>query len=116
MAIDSETEFTQELEVFGHEVEEAIRCFYAEQTIHNVAREDASVHRALHRNAAFWNLAARRSRSTPSSCSDGFSTGTEAAHGRIWPGNPCPNLLRLRFCFSRPIHPAVRRRTNTPLI
>ena len=38
--IGVETEFERELEVFGHEVEEAIQCFYAEQTIHNVARED----------------------------------------------------------------------------
>jgi AbiU2 len=57
--IGPETEFERELEVFGHEVEEAIQCFYAEQTIHNVAREDQNVHRALNRNAAFWNLASR---------------------------------------------------------
>jgi hypothetical protein len=59
MGIDPEAEFTQELEVFGHEVEEAIQCFYAEQTIHNVARENESVYHALNRNAAFWNLACR---------------------------------------------------------
>jgi hypothetical protein len=59
MAIDSEAEFRRELEVFGNEVEEAIQCFYAEQTIHNVAREDQNVHRALNRNAPFWNLASR---------------------------------------------------------
>jgi AbiU2 len=59
MAIDPEAEFKQELEVFGNEVEEAIQSFYAEQTIHNVAREDQNVHRALNRNAAFWNLASR---------------------------------------------------------
>ncbi|MGB9471445.1 MAG: hypothetical protein WBQ59_19020 [Candidatus Acidiferrum sp.] len=45
--------------MFGNEVEEAIQSFYAEQTIHNVAREDQNVHRALNRNAAFWNLASR---------------------------------------------------------
>jgi hypothetical protein len=59
MAIDPEAEFKQELEVFGNEVEEAIQSFYAEQTIHNVAREDQNVYRALNRNAAFWNLASR---------------------------------------------------------
>jgi hypothetical protein len=59
MAIDPETEFRLELEVFGNEVEEAIQCFYAEQTIHNVARENASVYHALDRNAAFWKLASR---------------------------------------------------------
>lgn len=57
MAIDPETEFKRELEVFGNEVEEAIKCFYAEQTIRNVAREDQNVRRALNRNASFWNLA-----------------------------------------------------------
>jgi hypothetical protein len=59
MAIDPEAEFKLELEVFGNEVEEAIQSFYAEQTIHNVAREDQNVHRALNRNAAFWNLTSR---------------------------------------------------------
>ena len=59
MAIDPETEFKRELEVFGNEVEEAIQCFYAEQTIHNVAREHENVHRALNRNAPFWNLVCR---------------------------------------------------------
>lgn len=59
MAIDPETEFKRELEVFGNEVEEAIQCFYAEQTIHNVARQDQNVRRALNRNAPFWNLACR---------------------------------------------------------
>lgn len=59
MAIDPEAEFKQELEVFGNEVEEVIQSFYAEQAIHNVAREDQNVHRALDRNAAFWNLASR---------------------------------------------------------
>ncbi len=59
MGIDPETEFKEELQVFGNEVEEAMQCFYAEQTIHNVARENTSVHRALIRNAAFWNLASR---------------------------------------------------------
>src|SRR5690349_15218458 len=58
-AIGPETEFERELEVFGHEVEEAIQSFYAEQTIHNIAREDENVHRALNRNAPFWNLASR---------------------------------------------------------
>ena len=33
MAIDPETEFKRELEVFGNEVEEAIQCFYAEQSL-----------------------------------------------------------------------------------
>ena len=59
MAIDPETEFERELEVFGNEVEEAIQSFYAGQTIHNVARKDENVHRALNRNAPFWNLACR---------------------------------------------------------
>jgi hypothetical protein len=57
--IDPETEFKEELRVFGDEVEEAMQCFYAEQTIRNVARENASVYHALNRNAAFWNLASR---------------------------------------------------------
>src|SRR5260370_4498174 len=59
MGIDRETEFKEELQVFGNEVEEAMQCFYAEQTIHNVARENANVHHALNRNAAFWNLTSR---------------------------------------------------------
>jgi hypothetical protein len=59
MATNPETEFRQELEVFGNEVEEAIQCFYAEQTIHNVARENASVYDALNRNVAFWKLSSR---------------------------------------------------------
>jgi AbiU2 len=59
MVIDPETEFQRELEVFGNEVEEAVQCFYAEQTIHNVAREDQNVYHALNRNAPFWNLACR---------------------------------------------------------
>jgi hypothetical protein len=59
MAIDPETDFKRELEVFGNDVEETIQCFYAEQTIHNVAREDENIHRALNRNAPFWNLACR---------------------------------------------------------
>ena len=59
MAIDPEAEFKLELEVFGNEVEEAIQSFYAEQTIHNIARQNQNVHRALNRNAAFWNLTSR---------------------------------------------------------
>src|SRR5258708_16776488 len=59
MGIDPESEFKQELKVFGNEVEEAIQCFYAEQTIHKVARENASVYHALNRNAAFGKLASR---------------------------------------------------------
>ena len=59
MASDPEAEFRHELEVFGNEVEEAIQSFYAEQTIHNVAREDKNVYHALNRNAQFWNLACR---------------------------------------------------------
>lgn len=59
MAIDPETEFKEELKVFGNEVEEAIQCFYAEQTIHNVARQNTTVFHALNRNVAFWNLACR---------------------------------------------------------
>jgi HEPN superfamily AbiU2-like protein len=59
MGIDPETEFKEELQVFGNEVEEAMQCLYAEQTIHNVARENTNVHHALNRNAAFWNLTSR---------------------------------------------------------
>src|SRR6266851_9801304 len=59
MAIDPETEFKQELNIFGNEVDEAIQCFYAEQTIHNVARENREVCDALNRNAAFWKIASR---------------------------------------------------------
>src|SRR5882762_10066122 len=59
MGINPETEFKEELQVFGNAVEEAMQCFYAEQTIHNVARENANVHRALNRNAAFWKIASR---------------------------------------------------------
>jgi len=59
MASDPEPEFRHELEVFGNEVEEAIQCFYAEQTIHNLAREDENVYHALNRNPPFWNLACR---------------------------------------------------------
>ncbi len=59
MANDPEAEFRRELEVFGNEIEEAIQCFFAEQTIHNVAREDENVYHALNRNASFWNLACR---------------------------------------------------------
>jgi len=59
MGIDPETEFKEELQVFGTEVDEAMQCFYAEQAIHNVARGNTNVHHALNRNAAFWNLASR---------------------------------------------------------
>jgi len=59
MGMDPETEFKEELQVFGNEVEEAMQCFYAEQTIHNVARENTNVYRALNGNAAFWKLASR---------------------------------------------------------
>jgi hypothetical protein len=59
MPIDPEALFERELEVFGNEVEEAIQSFYADQTIHNIAREDRNVHRALNQNPAFWNLASR---------------------------------------------------------
>src|SRR5258708_32792652 len=59
MGIDPETEFKEELQVFANEVEETMQCFYAEQTIHNVARENTNVHDALNRNVAFWNLASR---------------------------------------------------------
>ena len=59
MGIDPETEFKEELQVFGNEVEEAMQCLYAEQTIHNVARENTKVYQALNRNAAFWKLAGR---------------------------------------------------------
>ncbi len=57
--IDPEIEFKEELQVFGNEVDEAMQCFYAEQTIHNVARDNPNVHRALNRNAAFWKIASR---------------------------------------------------------
>src|SRR6266849_10076820 len=59
MGMDPETEFKEELQVFGNEVEEAMQCFYAEQAIHNVARGNTNVHHALNRNAPFWNLASR---------------------------------------------------------
>lgn len=59
MGNDPEVEFRRELEVFGNEIEEAIQCFYAEQTIHNCARKDESVYHALNRNAMFWNLTCR---------------------------------------------------------
>jgi hypothetical protein len=59
MAIDPENEFQHELEVFGNEVDEAIQCFYAEQTIHNVARDNTNVYHALNRNAAFWTITSR---------------------------------------------------------
>jgi len=59
MGTDPETEFKEELQVFGNEVDEAMQCFYAEQTIHNVARENTNVYHALNRNAAFWKLASR---------------------------------------------------------
>ena len=59
MAVDPENEFRRELEVFASEVEEAIQCFYAEQTIHNVARDNTNVHHALNRNAAFWKITSR---------------------------------------------------------
>ncbi len=59
MTLDPETEFKSELQVFDNEVEEAIQSFYAEQAIHNVARKSRSVHEALNRNAAFWNLTSR---------------------------------------------------------
>src|SRR5260370_20385616 len=59
MPIDPENEFQHELEVFGNEVEEAIQCFYAEQTIHNAARDNTNVYHALNRNAAFWKITSR---------------------------------------------------------
>lgn len=59
MAIDPENEFKSELQVFSNEVDEAIQCFYAEQTIHNLARENSSVYHALNRNAAFWKITSR---------------------------------------------------------
>jgi AbiU2 len=59
MTIDPETEFKSELEVFCNEVEEAIQSFYAEQTIHNLARRKSNVYHALNRNAAFWKLTSR---------------------------------------------------------
>lgn len=57
--IDPETTFKHELDVFGEEVNEAIQCFYAEQTIHNEARKNREVYLALNRHAAFWNIASR---------------------------------------------------------
>lgn len=59
MGNDPEVEFRRELEVFGNEIEEAIQCFYAEQTIQNCARRDQWVYHALNRNAMFWNLTCR---------------------------------------------------------
>jgi hypothetical protein len=56
---DPETEFERELLVFRNEVHEATQSFYAEQTVHNVARSDAQVFQALNRHAAFWNLTTR---------------------------------------------------------
>jgi|GraSoi2013_100cm_1033763.scaffolds.fasta_scaffold06155_1 hypothetical protein len=59
MALDPETEFRSELQVFASEVEEAMQSFYAEQAIHNVARDSRSVYDALNRNAAFWKITSR---------------------------------------------------------
>src|SRR5258708_34913932 len=59
VAADPETEFKSELEVFCNEVEEAIQSFYAEQTIHNLARRNSNVYHALNRNAAFWKITSR---------------------------------------------------------
>jgi hypothetical protein len=59
MPIDLENEFQGELEVFANEVEEAMQSFYAEQAIHNVARDSRRVYDALNRNAAFWKITSR---------------------------------------------------------
>jgi hypothetical protein len=59
MPIDPENEFQHELEVFGNEVEEAIQCFYAEQTVRNTAHANANIYHALNRNAAFWKITSR---------------------------------------------------------
>lgn len=59
MIIDPEKEFERELAVFEGEVNEAIQSFYAEQTIHNVARRDRQAFDIFNRHAAFWNLTAR---------------------------------------------------------
>jgi hypothetical protein len=56
---DPEIEFARELEVFESEVNEAIQSFYAEQTIHNVARANGQVYDALNRHAAFWKITSR---------------------------------------------------------
>lgn len=59
MSTNLEKEFERELTVFGGEVDEAIQSFYAEQTIHNVARKDRQAFDIFNRYAAFWNLATR---------------------------------------------------------
>jgi AbiU2 len=59
MKVDPEKEFEHELSVFGSEVNEAIQSFYAEQTIHNLARRDRQAFEMFNRHAAFWNLTAR---------------------------------------------------------
>jgi len=54
-----EKEFERELGVFENEVNEAVQSFYAEQTIHNVARRDRKLFDAINRHAPFWNLTVR---------------------------------------------------------
>jgi hypothetical protein len=53
--IDPEIEFKRELDVFGREVDEAIRSFYIPRTVHIVARTDRQLYSLLDKHAAFWN-------------------------------------------------------------
>jgi AbiU2 len=86
VVVDPENEFRRELEVFGSEVEEAIQCFYAEQTIHNVARDNTNVYHALNRNAAFWKLASRA-----------LQSNALIVLGRIFDKNPQTHGVRRLF-------------------
>jgi hypothetical protein len=56
MAVDPETEFERELQMFGKDADVATQCFYVWVTVHDAARKNLKLYHLLGRDA-FWNLA-----------------------------------------------------------
>jgi hypothetical protein len=73
----AEAEFKRELDIFSAEGEDAIKFFYAGQTVHAVAASDKSVDRALNNAPMFWNTSL-----------GALQTATLVTVGRVFDPNP----------------------------
>lgn len=107
--MNDEQEFEAELEVFRTESDAAVQFFYAWQTIHSVAGDTATVHKALNRSALFWNTTL-----------GALQTSTIVVLGRIFdPDSSAHSVTRLmnlamkhRSIFSKESHAKRHRARN----
>lgn len=105
----AEQEFESELEVFRTESDAAVQFFYSWETIHSVAGDTPSVHKALNKSALFWNTTL-----------GALQTSTIVVLGRIFdPDTTAHSVTRLlalamkhRSIFDKQHHEARHRARN----